>query len=122
MNPENTTFWKGFQHAGEGIAYAFCTQRNFRIHLLATGGVVAVGLWLGLPPVEWAILALTIGAVLVAEVINTAIEVLVDLTSPEYHLLAKHAKDTAAGAVLLIAMAAVVVGLLILGPPLLAKF
>lgn len=77
-----------------------------------------LGLWLTLDLVRWSILALTMAAVLVGETINTAVEALVDLLSPQFHERAKVAKDVAAGAVLLISLAAVVVGLLILGPPL----
>ncbi len=121
MNSQNTNFWQGFQHAGAGIVYAFRSQRNFRVHLLIALLVVIVGLWLGLSLAAWAILVLTIGVVLVAEVVNTAIEIVVDLVSPDYHLLAKRAKDLAGGAVLLMALTAVGVGLIILGPPLLAR-
>ena len=83
--------------------------------------VILVGIWLHLPPRDWAVLALTIGVVLAVEVGNTAIEALVDLASPDTHPLAKVAKDAAAGAVLILALAAVVVGLTILGPPLWAR-
>jgi diacylglycerol kinase len=71
-----------------------------------------------LSPTEWAIIALTIALVLAAEAFNTVAETAVDLAAAEYHPLAKIAKDVAAGAVLLMAIAAVVVGLLVLGPPL----
>jgi diacylglycerol kinase len=94
------------------------TQRNARIHLAVATAVVAMGLWLGVSETEWAILVLTIGVVLTAEALNTVAEAAVDLATMEYHPLAKVAKDVAAGAVLLMAMAAAVVGLLILGPPL----
>lgn len=79
---------------------------------------VAVGISLDLPLRDWAVLTLTIGAVLTGELINTVVEALVDLASPEYHELAKVAKDVAAGAVLVMALTAISVGLLILGPPL----
>jgi diacylglycerol kinase len=79
---------------------------------------VALGIWLGLGTTQWAIIALTIGLMLVAEAFNTVAEAVVDLTTADYHPLAKIAKDVSAGAVLLMAVAAVVVGLLILGPPL----
>jgi diacylglycerol kinase len=98
--------------------YVVRTQRNARIHLLVAFVVVALGLWLRLSRTEWAIIALTIGLVLAAEAFNTVAEAAVDLATAEYHPLAKNAKDVAAGAVLLMAIAAVVVGLLILGPPL----
>jgi diacylglycerol kinase len=80
-----------------------------------------MGLWLELPGSDWAILVLTIAMVFTAEFINTAIEAILDLASPTYHPLAKVGKDVGAGAVLVAALAAIVVGLLILGPPLWAK-
>jgi diacylglycerol kinase len=115
------SFWEGFQFAGEGLLYAFRTQRNFRVHLVTAIAVVALGAWVQLPRQSWAILALIIGLVLTAEMMNTAAEALVDLTSPEYHPLAKLVKDLMAGAVLIVAMISVIVGLLILGPPLLLR-
>jgi len=94
------------------------TQRNTRIHLTIAAGVIALGVWLGLPFTQWAVLALTIGFVLVSEMLNTVAETLVDLISPTYHPLAKILKDVTAGAVLLTAIISVAVGLLVLGPPL----
>ena len=117
----NVNFWRGFRFAGEGLLYAFRTQRNFRVHLIASVAVIILGAWLRLPRQSWAILALDIGLVLTAEMINTAAEALVDLTSPEYHPLAKLVKDLMAGAVLIVAMISIFVGLLILGPPLLLR-
>jgi diacylglycerol kinase len=110
--------WESFQYAFEGLGYALRTQRNTRIHLLITAAVVALGLALGLTFTQWAVLALTIGLVLVSEMLNTLAETLVDLISPGYHPLAKVIKDVTAGAVLLTAIFAVIVGLLVLGPPL----
>lgn len=122
MSPHrNGNLWLSFKHAGEGLFYAMRTQRNFRIHLVVAALVVIMGVWLHLPGASWAILTLTIGLVLVTEMINTAAEALVDLASPDYHPLAKLVKDVAAGAVLVIAITAVVVGLILLGPPLLAR-
>lgn len=122
MSPQrNGNFWVSFKHAGEGLFYAIRTQRNFRIHLVATALVVFVGVWLRLPGASWAILVSMIGLVLVTEMMNTAAEALVDLASPDDHPLAKLVKDVAAGAVLVIALTSVVVGLIILGPPLLAR-
>jgi diacylglycerol kinase len=83
--------------------------------------VVTVGLWLGLSPTHWAIIVLTIAMVFTAEFINTAIEAVVDLASPVHHPLAKVGKDVGAGAVLVAALAGIVIGLLIIGPPLWAK-
>lgn len=110
-----------FVYARAGLYYLFQTQANARIHLSIGAVVVLTGLWLGLPAHDWALLALTIGFVLVAEALNTALEAAVDLTSPQMHPLAKRAKDVGAGAVLLAAVMSVVVGLLILGPPLWAR-
>jgi len=107
-----------FRYAFAGLWYAWRTQRNTRIHLTVAGAVVALGIWLRLSPMEWALLVLTIGFVLVGEMLNTVAETLVDLVSPDYHPLAKVVKDVAAGAVLLTAIISVICGLLILGPPL----
>ena len=96
------------------------TQPNARVHALATAGVVAVGLALPLSALEWACLAIAIVAVWAAEAFNTALELLADAASPEFHPLVGKAKDVAAGAVLLTAVGSVVVGLLILGPHVLA--
>lgn len=109
---------ESFRFAFAGLWYALRTQRNTRIHLTIAAGAIALGLWLGLTTTQWAVLALTIGFVLVSEMLNTVAETLVDLISPGYHPLAKTIKDVTAAAVLLGAIIAVIVGLLILGPPL----
>lgn len=108
-----------FRYAWAGVRYAFLTQRNFRIHSIL--GLVAMGLGLVLQvsTVEMAIVSLTCALVMVLELLNTALESVVDLTVQQtYHELAKIAKDCAAGAVLIAAIAAVVVAALILLPPL----
>lgn len=112
---------ESFRYAFAGLAYALRTQRNTRIHLTIAVGVVALGLWLKISLTQWAVLALTIGFVLVGEMLNTVAETLVDLVSPGYHPLAKVVKDVTAGAVLLTAIVSVAVGLLVLGPPLWAR-
>ena len=109
-----------FKHAFAGWWYVLRTQRNAWIHFLATILTIALGLWLSISPLEWAILLLAIGMVWTAEIINTALEAIVDLASPEEHPLARVGKDVGAGAVLLAALIAVVIGLLILAPPLIA--
>ena len=109
---------RSFRCAFAVLWYVIRTQRNVRIQLGIGAGVIALGLWLGLSSVKWTLLALTIGFVLVSEMINTAVEVLTDLTCPEYHPLAKAAKDASAGAVLLAALMSIAVGLFVLGPPL----
>jgi len=110
-----------FRYAFSGLWFMLRTQRNAWIHATATVCVVALGLWLSLSRIEWAILALTIGLVWMAEFINTALEAVVDLASPDIHPLAKVGKDVGAAAVLVAAFTSVIVGLLILGPALWAK-
>jgi diacylglycerol kinase len=107
-----------FGHAFRGWRHVLKTQQNAWIHSLAAIVVFALGLWLGLSARDWAVIVLTIAMVFTAEFINTAIEAVVDLASPAHHPLAKVGKDVGAGAVLISALAAVLVGLLILGPPL----
>jgi diacylglycerol kinase len=110
-----------FRHAFRGIFYVLRTQRNAWIHGSAAAAVLLVGLWIQLQPGDWAIIALTIAFVFTAEFINTSIEAVVDLASPDKHPLAKIGKDVGAAAVLIAAIAAILVGLLILGPPLWLK-
>lgn len=110
-----------FEHAFTGWWYVLRTQRNAWIHALISTLVVILAFWLHLSLRDWAILFLTIAMVWTAEFINTALEAVVDLASPEQHPLAKVGKDVGAAAVLLAAIAAILVGLLILGPPLLMK-
>jgi diacylglycerol kinase (ATP) len=110
-----------FGHAFRGWVYVMQTQHNARIHAVATIFVFILGVWLKVPARDWAILILTISMVFAAEFINTAIEAVVDLASPRRHPLAKVGKDVGAAAVLVAALAAVLIGLLILGPPLWEK-
>ncbi|MDH6061375.1 diacylglycerol kinase family protein [Chrysosporum bergii ANA360D] len=108
-----------FKYAWAGITYSFYTQRNFRIHLSFCALAIGLSIFLHLQGVEIAVIAITCGLVLALELLNTAIESLVDLTVKQsYHELAKIAKDCAAGAVLVSAFVAVVVGATLLLPPL----
>lgn len=110
-----------FKYAWAGISYALQTQRNFRVHLFIGALAIALGVFLHLPPIETAVIGLTSGLVLALELLNTAIESVVDLTVKQsYHELAKIAKDCAAGAVLISALTAVLVAGVLLLPPLLA--
>lgn len=105
-----------FKYAWAGISYAFHTQRNFRIHVVLGSLAIGMGAFLHLSAVEMSVVGLTIGAVLAMELLNTAIESVVDLTVKQnYHELAKIAKDCAAAAVLISALAAIgVAGSLVL--------
>lgn len=108
-----------FGHAFRGIAEMIRTEHNARIHLLATGVVLFFGFGLGIRPGEWLAVILAMTFVWTAEAINTAIETLCDLVSPEIDPRVKKAKDVAAGAVLVSAMGALVVGLIVFVPRLL---
>lgn len=110
-----------FRHAFRGWFYALRTQRNAWIHSAVATVVLILGIWLQLSPLDWAIIILTIAMVFAAEFMNTAIEAVVDLASPDTHPLAKIAKDVGAAAVLVAALAAIIIGLLLLGPPLWLK-
>jgi diacylglycerol kinase len=110
-----------FEHAFRGWWFVIRTQRNAWVHALVTTLVVLVALWLHLPARDWAVLFVTIALVWTAEFINTALEAVVDLASPHNHPLAKVGKDVGAAAVLIAALTSILVGLLILGPPLWEK-
>jgi diacylglycerol kinase (ATP) len=110
-----------FGHALRGWRYVLRTQANAWIHSVVATVVFVLGLWLHLPARDWAVIILTIAVVFAAEFLNTAIETVVDLASPGIHPLAKIGKDVGAAAVLVAALAAVLIGLLILGPPLWEK-
>lgn len=113
---EFAKFIAGFGYAFHGLWYALRTQRNARVHCVVAILVTIAGILLRISALGFAMLFITIAGVFIAEMFNTVIEVCVDLAQPEYHPLAKIAKDVAAGAVLLSAMLAVVVGLFVLGP------
>jgi diacylglycerol kinase len=110
-----------FRYAFQGWYHVLRTQQNVWIHGCIASVVFILTLWLRLPAYDWAILILTSAMVFAAEFMNTAIEAVVDLASPDIHPLAKIGKDVGAAAVLVAAIAAILIGLLILGPPLWAK-
>lgn len=101
---------RSFGNAIEGIKYAFLTERNFRFHIIALIIVLTVTLFLKLTLVEELLIIIAIAIVLIAELFNTAVENLTDLYTPEYHELAKKTKDIAAGAVMIAAVLAVIIG------------
>jgi diacylglycerol kinase len=114
--------WKdSFRHAFEGMVYVVRTQRNAHVELVIAGGVILLGLFAGLDALAWAVVILTMGFVLCAEWFNTAIETLTDLACPQVHPLAKITKDVSAAAVLLASIFSVIIGLLVIGPPLLSR-
>jgi diacylglycerol kinase len=110
-----------FGHAFRGWHYVLRTQKNAWIHSAIAIAVFLLGFWLQIPARDWAVIVLTAAVVFAAEFINTSIEAVVDLATEEHHPLAKISKDVGAAAVLVAALAAILIGLLILGPPLLTK-
>jgi diacylglycerol kinase len=112
---------QSFGYALAGWLYMLRYQKNTRIMSFASVIVFAVALWLQIDAVGWAVLILAISGVWMAEFLNAAVEAVVNLASPDYHPMAKVAKDVAAAAVLLGAVASFFMGLLILGPPLVHK-
>jgi diacylglycerol kinase (ATP) len=110
-----------FKHAFAGLGYVIRTQRNAWIHALATLMVISLALWLKIDAYGFAILILTISTVWMAEFINTALEAVVDLASPQRHPLARVGKDVGAAAVLIGSISSIIIGGIVLGPPLFQK-
>ena len=113
---------KRFIYAFKGILTTFKTQLNFRLHLLAVLSVTIAGFLFKLNPAEWALILLAIGLVLALELVDTAIESLVDIISPDYNEKAGRIKDIAAGAVLIAAIISVFIGLIVFLPKIIALF
>ncbi len=113
--------WRSFTYALAGIVYVLRTQTNTRIMSAATIAVVVAGWWVGIDGLRWAVLVFALALVWVAEFINAAIEAVTNISAPSFHPLAKVAKDVAAGAVLVASVAALLIGALILAPPLFDK-
>jgi diacylglycerol kinase (ATP) len=113
------TLWSSVRYASAGLQYAFMTQRNFRIHTVMGTLALSLGIGLGLSGVALAVICLTSALVMALELLNTAIESVVDLTvGRTYHELAKVAKDCAAGAVLVSALFSLAIAIFLLLPPL----
>ncbi len=112
---------RSFKYAFRGIGIVFKTQHNSWVQGLGAIIVIALGTWVHLSETEWALIVLSITSVIAAEAFNTAIEFDMALTSPHYHPYARYTKDVAAGAVLITATGALVVGIIILLPKLLLK-
>lgn len=122
MNYRNQSLTDAFKNAFHGISYVFTTQRNAKIHTLISILVLLLGIFFKLSPLQWVAITISIGIVWAAECLNTAIEKLTDLASPEYHILAKIAKDCAAASVLVASITAAAVGLIIFIPKLITVF
>lgn len=114
---KSRTLLNSFQYALQGLKAAFVGEKNFRIHCMAIIPVIILGVVCGLPALKWALLALTVGFVLVCEMFNTVAETLVDMITQEYSPIAKKVKDLAAGAVLVSAITAVLTGVFIFVEP-----
>src|SRR3970282_385151 len=103
--------------ASAGFRYVLRSQPNARVHAFISIAVILAGLWLGLEMASWGLIVLAIALVWATDFIKTALEATVDLVSPDQHRLAMTAKDVSAAAVIVAVLAAVVIGLLVLGPP-----
>lgn len=108
--------FKSFTYAFEGLKYAFKYEQNILVHSLATILVIIAGIFFKISLMEWLIITLIIGLVIATELINTSIEATIDLITQETHPLAKIAKDTAAAAVLIFGLAAIIIALIIFLP------
>lgn len=113
---------KSFKYAFNGIKYTFMYEQNMDIHLIATILVIALGVFFKISIIEWLVCLILIGLVIASELINTSLEATVDLISPKYNEKAKIAKDTAAGAVLVLAIIAAICGMIIFIPKILKLF
>lgn len=114
-------FVRSFSCAIEGIAYTVKTQRNMQIHLVAAVLALVASWWLDISRNDILLVFFAIALVFALEIVNTAIEAAVDIASPDWHAKAKIAKDAAAGAVLVAACLAVLIGIAVFGPPLYHK-
>ena len=121
-NRKQNKLWNSFRYAFAGIGAAIKRERNFQIHLLASGLVIGFSVFLSISKIEWLFVFAAIGGVLSLELVNSAVERVVDLVTEEYHPLAKLAKDFAAGAVLVYAIMTAGIGWIIFMPKLIQLF
>jgi diacylglycerol kinase len=122
MKPPKLSFYQSFSYAFAGIISTIKSETNFKIHAISALLAVAMGLLFQITMYEWLWISLAIAFVMVAELINTSIESLANLVSPEYHSLIKKTKDAAAGAVLIAAIFALICGIIIFIPRLIEAF
>ena len=117
MKPHRQSLYRAFGCAMRGILTAVQTERNMKIHIAAALIVFIAAALLQLDRISWLFLVLAVSLVFIAELVNTAVEAIIDLVSPEEHVLARVAKDTAAGAALVAAVFAVVIGIMVFYEP-----
>lgn len=118
-SPDNKSFYqilKSFSYAVNGIRTASLNERNLRFHLISSVIVIGCSFFFSLSYIEWIVVVLAIGGMISLELVNTAIERVVDLITEEYHPLAEQAKDIAAGAVFVYAITAIIIGIIIFLP------
>ncbi|MCH6266513.1 diacylglycerol kinase family protein [Neobacillus citreus] len=120
--PKRKKFWHTFTYAIEGIVTALKHERNMRFHAISAVIVIAFGLFFSITKIEWLFILVSIGGMFSLELLNTAIERVVDLVTNEYKPLAKQAKDIAAGAVFIFAIITLVIGIVIFLPYVLELF
>ncbi len=119
---DHPSFLKSFLFAVQGFRFAVSTERNIKVMLGGGAFAVVMGLILQIDLISWAIVLLCCGCVLAAELMNTAVETIVDLVSPEYHPLAGHAKDVAAAAVYVLSFLVALVGIFVFANAIISKF
>ena len=113
---QNQSLRSAFRNAFNGIKYVFVTQRNAKIHLVATLLVILSSIIFKISKIEWILIIFAIGLVWLTECFNTALEKLTDLVSPDYHDLAKFSKDSSAAAVLIAAITSALIGIVVFLP------
>lgn len=118
---KNKNLFESFRTAFQGIWYTFVNERNMKIHLATAAIVILLSIWLKVGKIEMTVLCLTIAMVICFELINTAMEVMVNIIVDVYHPKAKIIKDVSAGAVFVSAIFSIVIGLIILGDKLINK-
>jgi undecaprenol kinase len=114
--------WKSFSHAIAGLASAVRTERNIRIHLFAAVVAILLSFFFSISSVEWVCIILAIGGTISMELMNTAMERVVDLVTQDFHPLAKQAKDIAAAAVFVFSIVSAIIGLFIFLPKIINAF
>lgn len=111
---------ESFAHAGRGIRVFVASTHNSWIHITLACIAIILGFYFSISSIEWLFIIIAIGTTLAAEAFNTAIEIDIDLTSPEYHPFARDTKDVAAGAVLISSTVSLIIGLIIFSPKIIA--